>query len=206
MPRFYKATSSELAQVNNEFFTARAALPIPQLDFTKEAQEWYDKLKDADELPEGMTRAEAIKEINNRMQVASRAADVADNLTWEFENVRPLAKSIFIRFKYDVLQDTPDSRIYSRWVVGDPHSVKTGEPGKTPVFVQDFRHSVETFHEIEISSEVIPESGKLAVVFYNYPSNDTVSYIPEGRPGSFIQGRQFHNEFHKVCYYNFFAP
>ncbi|MBN1975004.1 MAG: ABC transporter permease [Sedimentisphaerales bacterium] len=179
MPKFYQVNSVELAQAKTEFFTARAALVIPQQDFTEQARERFNKLKAEDALPENMSPAEVIREINNQMQVLSRAADIGDGIEWEFENVKPLADSIFIRFKYEVLQETPDSRIYSRWVVGDPHSVRTGEPGKTPVFVQDYRHTTETFHEIEIPSEVIPESGKLAVVFYNYPSNDTVVMFPK---------------------------
>jgi hypothetical protein len=179
MPKFYNATPSELDEVNNEFFTARAALAIPELDFTKESQDLYDKLRERDELPENMTRAEAIKEINNRMQTASRIADIGEPLPWEFDNVRTSAKSIFIRFKYQVVQDTPDSQVYGRWVVGDPYLVKTGEAGKTPVFVQDFRHSIDTFQEIEIPAEVIPESGKLAVVFLNNPVNDTLVMFPK---------------------------
>jgi hypothetical protein len=179
MPRFFRATESEITQVNNEFFTARAALPIPEQDFTEQAKEKYEQLASDDDVPEGMTRAEVIKEIKNIMQVASRAADVGYPLYWEFENVKPLADSIFIRFKYDVLKETPDSQVYGLWEAGDPVSIKTGAPGKTPVFAKDFKHSSGTFHEIEVSSDVIPESGNLAVVFVNHPSNDTVVIFPK---------------------------
>lgn len=181
MPKFYKATQGELAQVNNEFFTARAFLPIPQQDFTKQAQDYYDKLKKQDELPEGITHSQAIKEIINQMQAASRIANIGDGIVWEFDNVKPLSQSIFIRFKYQVLQNVPDSdqQIYGRWIVGDPHSVKTGEPGKTPVFVQDYKQSVDTFHEIEIPAEYIPDSGRLTVVFMNNPINDSLVIFPK---------------------------
>lgn len=179
MPKFYKATNSEIEQVNNEFFTARAALPIPVEDFTEQANEKYKKLEEADEIPDDMSREEAIKQINNIMQVVSRSVDVGGYLEWDFENVKPLADSIFIRFKYQALEDTPDGRVYSRWVVGEPHSVKTGEPGKTPVYVSDFRHPTDTYQEIEVPSECIPDNGKLSIVFYNYPSNETVVTFPK---------------------------
>jgi hypothetical protein len=179
MPKYFKANENELAQANNEFFTARAALTIQEQDFTKEAEDLYKKQEAEGGLPESMTRSEIIKEISNIMQVASRAADVGGSLIWEFDDVKPLSQSIFIRFKYEALQETPDDSIYSRWIVGDPHFIKTGEPGKTPVFQGDFRHPVKTFQEIEIPAEFIPEDGKLAVVFMNHPSNDTVVIFPK---------------------------
>lgn len=197
MPKFYKATSSELEQINNEFFTARASIPIPMEDFTEQANERYAKMKESGDIPDDMSHAEALKEINNILQVLSRSADVGSTLEWEFENVKPLADSIFIRFKFEALQDTPDARIYSRWVVGEPHSVRTGEAGKTPVYVNDFRHLPETFYELEIPSEVIPESGKLAVVFYNYPSNNTVVMFPKDGMEVLFKAGNFTSNFMK---------
>ena len=179
MPKFYKATTSEMEDVNNEFFTARASLPIPENDFTKQAEQQYEKLKKQDDIPADMTRAQAVKEIANRMQIASRAADIGYGIKWEFDNVKPLAGSIFIRFKYQVLQDTPDGMVDGRWIVGEPHAVDTFSQGETPIFMQDFRHSVDTFHEIKIPAEVIPPSGRLAVVFVNNPLNDTIVLFPQ---------------------------
>ena len=176
MPKFYKATNSEKAQVNNEFFTARASLAIPENDFTKQAEQQYEKLKEQDAVPDNMTRSAAIKEIANRMQLASRAADVGYGIKWEFDNVKPLAGSIFIRFKYQVLQDTPDAMVYGRWIIGEPQAVDTGGPG---VFVQDYKHSVDTFHEIKIPAEFIPPSGRLAVAFVNNPLNNTIVLFPQ---------------------------
>lgn len=200
MPKFYKATSSELEQVNNEFYTARASLPIPYEDFTKQANERYKKLKDSGGLPDDISRADAINEINNILQILSRSVDVGSTLEWEFENVKPLADSIFIRFKLEALQDTPDSRIYSRWIVGEPHAVKTGEGGKTPVYVEDFRNLAETYYEIEIPSEVIPDSGKLSVVFYNYPSNNTVVTFPKGGMEVLFKAESFTSNFIKAVF------
>ncbi len=197
MPKFYKATESELEQVNNEFFTARASIPIPQEDFTEQANERYQKMKESGDIPDNMSRAEAIKEINNILQVLSRSADVGSTLEWEFENVKPLSDSIFIRFKFESLEETPDARIYSRWMVGEPHSVRTGEAGSTPVYVNDFRHLADNFYEIEIPSEVIPESGKLAVVFYNYPLNNTVVIFPKDGMEVLFKAESFTSNFIK---------
>jgi len=179
MPKFYKATSSELEQVNNEFFTARAALVIPNDDFTQQAQEIYKQKETQDMLPENMTRSQAIKEINNILQVLSRSVDIGEYIEWEFENVNPLADSVFIRFKYETSEELYDSRIASRWIVGDPHLVRTREAGKTPVFERDFRHPIDTYQEIEIPAEYIPDTGKLLVRFINYPSNNIVVMFPK---------------------------
>ena len=197
MPRFYDVTNEELEQVNNEFYTARASLPMPEKDFTQQAEERYKKLKDSGEIPDDMTRAEALNEITNILQVLSRSADVGGSLEWEFENVKPLTDTIFIRFKYEALQETPDSRINSRWVVGEPHAVRTGEDSLTPIFVQDLRNLAETYYEIKIPADVIPESGKLAVVFYNFPSNNTVVMFPKDGMEVLFKAESFTSNFIK---------
>ena len=170
MPRFTKATEAEIVEANKQFFTARAALTVPEVDVSKKVQKRYDDLKRREELPPGTTKEEIISELTKLAQLQERAADVGHQLVWEFENVKPLAETMFIRFKYDIFPNPPDSQVYGDWSAGDPQYFKYGEPPETEPY-RDFshKHAARTFHEIEFPSAVVPESGKLAIRFINPP-------------------------------------
>jgi len=172
MPRFTDATEAEITQANNQFFTARAALTVPEEDVAEEVQARYDDLERRDELPPNMSRDEIIAELTKREQLAKRAAGVGQQLVWEFENVRPLAKSMFIRFKYDIFPNPPDSQVYGLWVAGDDQYVKYGEQPETRPYQGRHKHAARTFHEVEFSSDVVPEDGKLAIAFVNPPPSE----------------------------------
>ena len=177
-PKFHKTTETELIQANNEFFTARAAISVPEVDVSSEVKEIYEKLETSGELPENLSRKEIIAYLTSQQQLVKRAADVGQILVWEFNNVESLAKSMFIRFKYDVSVTPPDSQVYGRWLVGDYQYIRYGTESKTPIYNSIHRHSVQTFHEIEIPAEVVPEHGHLAVAFLNVPPNNTVIIFP----------------------------
>ncbi len=180
-PRFVNASEQELTEANNQFLTARAALTVPVADVTAEVRERYEELKKLDRLPQDYTQEEIIAELTKQAQLARRAAGVGDVLDWEFDNVKPLARSMFIRFKYDVFPNPPDSQVYGRWFAGDSQYIKYGEQPKTPIFDELFKHAARTFHEIEFPAEVVPENGRLAIAFMNAPLNDTtVIFPPDG--------------------------
>lgn len=180
-PAFVKPPEHELTEANNEFFTARAALTVPQVDVTDEVQTRYKELKKLDRLPPGYTYDQVITELTKQAQLAKRAAGVGDVLVWEFDNVKPLAESMFIRFKYDVFPNPPDSQVYGEWLAGDWQSIKYGERPKTPIYDQLHKHAARTFQEIEFPAEVVPEDGHLAIAFVNVPLNSTtVIFPPDG--------------------------
>ena len=176
-PKFVDTTESDLVQADNEFFTARASLKLPKVDVTKEVKERYEELEKNNELPD-LPREEIIETLTQQQQLARRAAAVGRVLTWEFENVEPLDPNMFIRFKYDVTVTPPDSQVYGRWFAGDSQYIKYGTEPTTPVFDQTLKHSIQTFHEIEFPSSVVPENGRLAVAFLNLPLNNTVVIFP----------------------------
>jgi hypothetical protein len=186
MPKFIKASPDELIKADNEFYTARASLLVPQEDVSKEVADRYAELKKRDELPTGMTRDEVIDQLTKQAQLAKRAAGVGHVLLWEFNNVKPLAKSLFIRFKYDVSVTPPDSEVWGRWYVGDYQYFKYGTQSKTRPYDQVHKNSVRDFHEIEVPSDVVPEDGHLAVAFMNDPLNSnsmnniTIIFPPDG--------------------------
>ncbi len=176
-PKFFDATESELIQADNEFFTARAALTVPQVDVTQEVEDRYEQLEKNGELPD-LPRKEIIGRLTQQQQLAKRAAAVGKVLSWEFDNVEPLDPNMFIRFKYDVTVTPPDSQVYGRWFAGDYQYIKYGMEPKTPVYDQAYKHSIQTFHEIEFPSNVVPEHGRLAIAFLNLPLNNTVVIFP----------------------------
>jgi len=177
-PQFFNATEAEHIQVNNEFFTARAALTVPAVDVSQQVEDTYKKLEISNELPENLSRDEIIAELTKQQQLAKRAADVGQVLVWEFDNVEPLAQSMFIKFKYDVAVNPPDMQVYGRWFAGDYQYIRYGTESKTPIYDRIHKHSIRNFHEIEVPADVVPKHGRLAVAFQNVPLNNTVIFFP----------------------------
>jgi hypothetical protein len=177
-PKFVKPSEQELIEANNEFFTARASLNVPEVDVTKEVTDRYMELERRGELPANVPQDEIIAQLTQQAQLAKRAAGVGEPLLWEFKNVEPLAENIFIKFKYDVSVDPPDSQVWGRWFAGDYQSFKYGTQSKTPIYDERHKHSVRDFHEIEIPAEVVPEHGHLAVAFLNDPLNSVAIIFP----------------------------
>jgi len=181
MPRFLDVPENEMIDAKNQFLTARAALTVPVVDVTQQVKDRYEELKRLDRLPPDYTQEQIIAELTKQAQLAQRAAGVGESLVWEFDNVKPLSESMFVRFKYDVYPNPPDSQVYGRWFAGDAQSIKYGQQAKTPIFDEVFKHAARTFNEIEFPAEVVPESGRLAIAFQNVPANDTtVIFPPDG--------------------------
>jgi hypothetical protein len=177
-PKIYDANRADLFQVNNEFFTARAALVPPQVDVTEEVLGTYEKLEKGGQLPPDMPRSKIMAELTRRIQLRKRAAVKGERLVWEFDNVKVLDpnETVFIRYKYDVAISPPDLVIYGRWDVGDIRQVP-------PVFKSfPSKDPIRTFRELHVPAELIAEDGYLAVSFLNLPSlNDTtVIFPPDG--------------------------
>ena len=186
IPKFYNATEAELAQVENEFYTARAALTPPEVDVTREVLDTYSKLEKTGQLEQlfrGLSRKKIIAAITSRKLFEKRAAVVGQQLLWEFDNVKPLDpnQSLFVKFKYDVSVNPPDLQVYGRWVVGDYRQVRYGEKIKTPIYTFDRKDLIRTFYEQEIPADAVAEDGYLAVGFLNVPLNNTpVIFPPDG--------------------------
>lgn len=178
MPSFTNASELERIQADNEFFTARASLTVPLEDVTEEVLARYEELERMDELPPNETREEIMAELTMRKQLARRAAAVGGSLVWEFENVKPLAKSMFIRFKYDIFPNPPDSQVFGLWYAGDDQYIKYGERPETPIYQQLHKNVARTFHEVEFPSDVVPEDGHLAIRFVNVPRNQSTVIFP----------------------------
>jgi hypothetical protein len=178
IPEFLNTTETERIQAKNEFFTARAALTVPAVNVSREVEDTYRKLERSNELPDNISREEIIARLTMQKQLAKRAADVGQVLVWEFDNVEPLAQSMFIKFKYDVAVNPPDMQVYGRWFAGDYQYIRYGTESKTPIYDRIHKYSVRNFHEIKVPADVVPEHGRLAVAFQNAPLNNTVIFFP----------------------------
>jgi len=180
MPKFYKATEAESVQAKNEFYTARTSLRAPESDVSNEVDETYNKLMETGQLPKNVSPKKVKARLTSIKKLEKRAAGVGHDILWEFHDVKPVDpnESLFIRFKYDVTLDPLNLEVYGRWVVGDYQYIRYGVAGKTPIYDRVHKHSVRTFHEIEIPANIVPEDGHLAVVFVNIPLNNTVIMFP----------------------------
>ena len=194
-PKFINVPEYELIEANNEFFTARASLNVPEVDVTQEVTDRYKELDRRGELPANVPREEIITQLTQQAQLAKRAAGVGQVLLWDFDNVESLAENIFIKFKYDVSVNPPDSQVYGRWFAGDYQYFKYGTQSKTPIYDEMHKHSVRNFHEIEVPAEVVPEHGHLAVAFMNVPLNNVAIIFPPDGLEVLYKADSFSNNF-----------
>jgi len=185
LPTFIKADDDQLAQVRNEFFTARASLKPAAPDISSEIDQAYEKLKASGEVPPGVdenpiARKNYRQELARRIGLRKRAAVVGEEMLWEFNNVRPKDpnQTLFIRFKYDVAVNPPDLQIYSKWIIGDVRQLRLGGFLETPVYTVDRKDVIRTFREFEVPTKVVARDGYLALAFLNVPLNDTVVIFP----------------------------
>ena len=199
-PKFIKASEEEIIEANNGFFTARASLTVPEVDVTKEVADKYTELERRGDLPADVPREEIITQLTQQAQLAKRAAGVGQVLLWEFENVKPLAESMFIRFKYDVSVNPPDSQVWGRWFAGDYEYFKYGTQSKTPIYDEVHKHSVRDSHEIEIPAEVVPEHGHLAIAFMNVPLNSVAIIFPPDGLEVLYKAESFSSNFIKAVF------
>lgn len=184
-PDLTMITESELAEANNEFFTARRSLTPEEDDVSEEVEKTYEKYKKTNQLEEffpGLSNKEIRKQLTVQEKLRKRAVPVGHQLVWEFDNVKPTDPNerLFIRFKYDVTNNPPDMKIYGRWVVGDLRQIKYGIKIETPIFTSDRIDGdlIRTFREIEVPAQVVAKDGYLAVGFINVPLNDTIVIFP----------------------------
>jgi hypothetical protein len=184
MPRFSKTDKEERVKLNNEFFTARAALKM-NLDsqvIATRAGEAYNELKRSGQMDESKSKQEIVQELIKAVKSSMYSAEPGGMVLWEFENVRPFDsnESIFIRFKLEASQIPADKNIYGVWYVGDYRQMKYGQENiKTPIYAISRKDVIRVKHEFEVPANAVAADGYLAVVFYNEPANNTTVIFSE---------------------------
>ncbi len=182
-PSFVDTTDDDRVALDNEFFTARASLIPAEVDVTQDVINLYkelDKNAQLEGIFPGLSREEIIGQLTTQKKLESRAAAVGQEILWEFHNVRPEEpnQSLFIRFKYDVSVNPPDSQVYSQWFVGDYRQVKYGQKIETRIYSFERKDPIRTSREIEVPADAVAQDGYLAVGFVNVPLNNTVVIFP----------------------------
>ncbi len=185
MPVFMHADAEQIAQLHNEFFTARASVKPQQPDISQELDEAYNKLKKQGEVPAGVDENPAArhnyrKELARRIGLRRRAAVVGEELVMEFKDVKVKEpnQALFIRYKYDVAVNPADLSIYSRWVAGDVRQFNLAAPLDTPLYSTDRKDLIRTFREFAIPADSVARDGYFALAFQNVPLNNTVVMFP----------------------------
>ena len=154
-PKIYDVGEAELAQVKDEFFTARAAIMPPEVDVTEEVLDIYAKIEKEGQLPLDMPRSKVISELTQRKKLEKRAAVVGQQLVWEFYNIKVLNpnETLFIRYKYDVSINPPDLEVFSRWDIGDNRQY----PPEFNTYLR--KDPIRTFREFQVPASLIAEDG-----------------------------------------------
>jgi len=185
LPTLLHADNDQVAQVRDEFFTARASLTPVAPDISEELNQAYNKLKQDGEVPAGVDENPIVRqnyknELARRIGLRKRAAVVGEELLWEFNNVKPKDpnQELFIRFKYDVAVNPQDLQIYSKWVIGDVRQLRLGTPIETPLYSLERKDLIRTFREFAVPADAVAGDGYLALAFLNDPLNDTVVIFP----------------------------
>lgn len=185
LPTFLHADEAQIAQVKNEFFTARTSLKPEEPDIAQELELAYNKLKQTGEVPAGVderpdARRNYRNELARRIGLRRRAAVVGEEMLLEFNNVKPKDpnQELFIRFKYDVAVNPQDMSIYSRWIVGDVRQLQLATPIDTPLYSAERKDLIRTFREFAVPADAVARDGYLAIAFQNVPLNDTVVIFP----------------------------
>ena len=187
IPRFMSVSPSEQAQIESQFYTARAALK-PKVGDVNEAeiQKRYEQLERSGDLArfaeEGIPKRDILTRLRTVAKLEMNAAGPSESLLWQFRNVRLFDPNdkLFVRFKYDVSVTPPDSQVYSYWEVGDDRQYQSQEPATTPFWKERRRDAVRTVTEFAVPAAVIAEDGYLGLRFVNAPMNDTVVIFPLG--------------------------
>jgi hypothetical protein len=185
LPTFLHADEAQLAQIKNEFFTARASLKPEEPDISQELEQAYNKLKQTGEVPAGVdenpvTRRNYRNELARRIGLRRRAAAVGEEMLLEFNNVKPKDpnQELFVRFKYDVAVNPPDLSVYSKWIIGDVRQLQFATPLDTPLYSAERKDLIRTFREFAVPADAVARDGYLAIGFQNVPLNDTVVIFP----------------------------
>src|SRR3989339_289213 len=180
IPKFENVTQQQKAQLDNEFFTARASLKPLVPDVTEEVRQTYEKLEKSGQLPQYMTRRQILMQLTQEKELAKRAVPVGYDILWEFHNIKPIdpRKSLFIRFKYDVSVNPPDLQLYGKWLAGDIRQIQYGTAMVNPIFEFNRKDLIRTFYEIEVPAGAVAPDGYLGIAFINMPYNDTVVIFP----------------------------
>ncbi len=180
------ATEGERIRAKAEFFTSRVGIkPVFDTELlSRKAQSRYDELKKTGQIPDEMSYSRALRELFGQEMMKAKKVDPGEMKQWEFENVRvkdpddPNAL-LFVRYQYRVTTTPPDEKVYGMWKVGDLRQLKGGVKVKTPIYDVDRAEAIRVTREFAIPADAVADDGTLGIAFYNHPSLNQTTIIPE---------------------------
>ena len=183
IPRMTEAEAVESVKIQREFFTARDGIkdPINKNEVERMVATAYANLEKSNELPPAMSEGRILAQLREQALAAMQLVGVGETRAWEFDDLRLLNsdETFFVRYKYEVAQDTADMKVRGVWRIGDFRQARYGpDQWQTEIYEVERADVIGTFHEFEIPADAIAGDGKLMLGFYN-PRINNVTVMPQ---------------------------
>jgi hypothetical protein len=186
IPRMAGATEIEKIRAKAEFFTSRVGIEaaIDRNLLKSRAESRYEELKKSGQIPEEMAYGRVMGELLGQEIMKAKKVDPGEVKEWEFENVRVKNSDdpnaiLFVRSQYKVTTTPPDEKVFGMWRIGDLRQLKSGAKLITPIYNVERAGAIRVAHEFAIPANAIADDGYLGIAFYNNPSLNQTTIIPE---------------------------
>jgi hypothetical protein len=186
IPRMARATEIETIRAKAEFFTSRVGIKaaIDKDLLSDRAQSRYDELEKSGQIPEEMSYGRVIGELFGQEIMKAKKVDPGEVKEWDFENVwvknpdDPNA-ILFVRCQYQVTATPPDEKVFGMWRIGDLRQLRGGTKLETPIYNIERAGAIRVAQEFAIPANAIADDGYLGIAFFNNPSLNQTTIIPE---------------------------
>ncbi|MEN8128523.1 MAG: hypothetical protein ABFR90_12085 [Planctomycetota bacterium] len=187
IPRMASATEIEKIRAEAEFFTSRVGIEaaIDKDLLSNRAKNRYDELKKTGQVPEQMSYGRIMSELFGQEMMKAKKVDPGEVKEWEFENVwvknpdDPNA-ILFVRCQYKVTVTPPDEKVFGTWRIGDLRQLRVGAKPVTPIYsIPPRAEAIRVTQEFAVPADAIADDGYLGIAFYNDPSLNQTTIIPE---------------------------
>ena len=186
IPRMAGGTEIDRMRAQAEFFTSRVGIKaaIDKDLLSDRAQSRYDELEKSGQIPEEMSYGRVIGELFGQEIMKAKKVDPGEVKEWDFENVwvknpdDPNA-ILFVRCQYQVTATPPDEKVFGMWRIGDLRQLRGGTKLETPIYNIERAGAIRVAQEFAIPANAIADDGYLGIAFFNNPSLNQTTIIPE---------------------------
>ncbi len=185
-PDVMGADAKTRAELDDQFYTARASMFPKTLDVTPEELEAeYQKLKKNQIMDQYFAEGTSVLRIKDwlykRMRLEKNAVAAGSQKVWEFRHVKVTDPNdmLFVRFKFELATTPEDDQFYSLWRVGDDRAFRQGKQADTPSYTVERKDPIRMFREFAVPADAIAADGYVAIAFVNPPINNSVVMFME---------------------------
>lgn len=169
-----------------EFFTSRIGVKM-QLDkdaLNNRALERYKEISREGQLPDEADSAKVLAELYNQEVMKEKKVELGQAKEWAFDNVRVKNADdpnsvLFVRYKLQAVTTPADEKVFGRWKVGDLRQFLAGSKMESPVYSVERPDTLRTAHEFAVPADAVTSDGYLGLAFFNDPSLNATTIIPE---------------------------